>query len=527
MLNKMDIVQSLEAQEYLSKNQIKREMIELLQKIGSGTMTSTAYDTAWIARLFQNPRLAPLAEQALSWLRKNQLPDGSWGTAVPVYHHDRVICTLISLIALAERGHQQDQKRIQLGIQALKLHQSKLDKDLAGETIAFEMLIPTLYKELVELDLIAVKEVKVIKEIVTEREEKLARSPGNMISRQVTMAFSSEMAGSDGQRILNKSELQEENGSIAHSPSATAYFLRHVSPNNQKAIAYLEENFSENGAPNVAPFDLFEAAWTLWNFSLPNIDDQKMQALCRPHLDFLQKNWDQEIGIGHASGYTPKDGDDTGFIFEVLTRFDRQPNVDPIFHYEKENHFKCFALESNPSISTNIHILGALRHAGYPLTAPPIQKLLNFLQEHQHDEGYWIDKWHISPYYATSHMIITCIDYCDEVAAKAIDWLLNSQNADGSWGIYQGTAEETAYSLQALLICKRHGHLIPENIIQNGATWLKTHQHDSFPPLWIGKCLYSPLYVVSATILSTLYLHAQELQEPETDNLFNLGFFRN
>ena len=88
---------------------LREEVRKLLQKIGPGQMMNTAYDTAWIARLGEIGE--PIGELALEWLRENQLPDGSWGAEEPLYYHDRVICTLAAMNALARRGRVQDRKR--------------------------------------------------------------------------------------------------------------------------------------------------------------------------------------------------------------------------------------------------------------------------------------------------------------------------------------------------------------------------------------------------------------------------------
>ncbi len=88
-------------------------------------------------------------------------------------------------------------------------------------------------------------------------------------------------------------------------------------------------------------------------------------------------------------------------------------------------------------------------------------------------------------------------------------WILETQNEDGSWGYYIPTAEETAYCLQALVIWKRSGHPVPDEVLQRGAGWLTAHMDDPLPPLWIGKCLYCPVYVVRSAILSALMLVAQ------------------
>ena len=90
---------------------LTEEIRRLLVNLGGpGKMASVAYDTAWAARLTELDE--PMGERALEWLRAHQLPDGSWGASEPRYYHDRVICTLSAMIALARYGCAQDRARL-------------------------------------------------------------------------------------------------------------------------------------------------------------------------------------------------------------------------------------------------------------------------------------------------------------------------------------------------------------------------------------------------------------------------------
>src|SRR5688500_19239474 len=90
-----------------------------------------------------------------------------------------------------------------------------------------------------------------------------------MISRHVTIAFSAEMAGIDGKHMLDLENLQESNGSVGLSPSATAYFATYIKRGDEASLKYLRSIAKpDGGLPKVAPFDVVEIAWSLWNLSL-------------------------------------------------------------------------------------------------------------------------------------------------------------------------------------------------------------------------------------------------------------------
>jgi halimadienyl-diphosphate synthase len=490
------------------------EIKELLKQIGPGRMSSTAYDTAWVARLGEIDPV--LSNRAMEWICDNQLRDGSWGARDIYYYHDRVICTLAAMIALNYRGRRMhDKTQIERGLEALEKVTSGATEGLAsdpnGATVGFEMIVPTLVTEAEKLGIIKQQGDRILGRMSQMRLKKIEKLAGIKISRLVTPAFSSEMAGLDGQAMLDVENLQESNGSVGNSPSATAYMALYLKQNDSASINYLHKWISSSGGtPDVAPFDIFEPAWILWNISLLSTLDEKWVSLFQPHLDYLYSHWHDENGIGHASEYTPKDSDDTGLVFELLSRFNYKVDIKSVLHYEEAAYFRCFALESNPSVSANIHVLGALRQAGFDHNHPSVQKVLGFLNSTQLETGSFLDKWHASPYYATSHAIIACQGYDNDLCQKGIEWITQNQNEDGSWGHYKPTAEETAYAIQALCIWKRSKKSVTSDSIQRGIDWLTQHADAPYEPLWIGKALYCPELVVRSAILSALELAKEE-----------------
>jgi len=482
---------------------------QLIAEIGPGHMASTAYDTAWAARLGEiDPEIS---NRSLAWLVENQLPDGSWGAPAPFYYHDRVLSTLAAMIALTYRGRREhDKTQIEKGRLALERivgnATAGLQADPNGATVGFEMIAPILTQEAESPGLIKNQRDRILGRLSQLRAKKLAYLQGKMINRHVTMAFSAEMAGSDGQHMLDIENLQESNGSVGVSPSATAYFATYIRPGDPPSLNYLRKVTNpDGGMPNVAPFDVFEIAWTLWNLSL--IPGLGYADKLKPHLEFLSNAWEPKHGIGFAAGYSVKDSDDTGLVYDTLLRYGIEKDLASVLAYEEEDHFRCFDLEANPSISANIHVLGALIQAGLDKQNSSVQKVLGFLRRTRDRQfPFWADKWHSSPYYATAHAIIACAGVENDLVAESVEWILKTQNRNGSWGTYLPTAEETAYALQALWVWDQKAGRIPRGALLNGARWLKENLDLPYPPLWIGKCLYSPQMVVRSAIVSALTL---------------------
>ncbi|PKN91763.1 MAG: cyclase [Chloroflexi bacterium HGW-Chloroflexi-6] len=484
---------------------------QLLGEIGPGRMSNTVYDTAWVAMLGEVDW--ELSNSALEWLSSKQLPDGSWGNNSLSYYHDRLICTLTAMLALFKRGRRAyDQRQVEYGKNAIEKIVSNATSSLAadpyGATVGFELIVPTLTAEAEAIGLIPSQQGRILGRLQHQRARKLSMLSGRKISRFITVAHSSEMVGSDGMHLLDIENLQEANGSIGYSPSATAFFALKVKPGDPAALGYLNSIKRDGGVPNVAPIDVFECAWTLWNLSLTGQVNDLDLTLVQKHLKFLFDNWSDRTGVGFAANYSAHDGDDTGLVFDVLKRFGYQPSLSAMLTYEESDSFRCFALEANPSVSANIHALGALRQAGLSIEHAAVQKILRFLASRGHSNTFWADKWHISPYYATSHLIITCAGFADEFAVKAVNWMCETQKSNGSWGYYMSTTEETAYCLQALAIWEKSGGKVPKPVLERGAKWLTENMDMPYPALWIGKCLYSPDLVIRSSIISALMLTA-------------------
>ncbi|MBK7317183.1 cyclase [Candidatus Villigracilis affinis] len=487
-----------------------RTMIELLRDMSLGTMSNTAYDTAWVARLGDIDH--DMSSHALEWIGENQLHDGSWGARNVYYYHDRVVSTLSAMIALTHQGRRaRDKKQIENGLLALEQITDNATQGLSsapsGPTVGFELIAPTLVAEAEKLGIIKQQGDRILGRLKKLREIKMAKLAGLKINRHITAVFSAEMAGTDSTNLLDIDHLQEPNGSVGCSPSSTAYFARYLKPGDEKALNYLKSISKDGGVPNFAPFDIFERCWVLWNLSLLDNFKPEETALIESHMDYLSQRWVPKTGIGFASDCAMYDSDDTSVTQRVLLRFGREADIESILSYEEEKYFRCVQHEASPSVGVNIHILGALKLAGFDRDHPSIQKILNFLRETRNEGGYWFDKWHVSPYYITSHVVIECLEYDLQLCQGAIDWILKNQSANGAWGYFGfPTAEETAFCLQALKIWRRNGNPVPEGRIEMASMWLSENAKPPYPWMWIAKTLYYPELIIQSSIMTALAL---------------------
>jgi halimadienyl-diphosphate synthase len=323
----------------------------------------------------------------------------------------------------------------------------------------------------------------------------------------------------------------EADGIFALSPAATAALIARSTRLREPFLAGLEHLALRGRGtfPAFCPFPFFERALATFSLlkaglSLPFSQKQAMgvylQACIRPG------------GVGPAECFLP-DGDDTGLVLTVLSELGVTCDLAPLRCYEEALGFRCYEREQTASVSTNAHILEALNSSLARTSSSKetvwiqkaAEKCTSYLLTQQRTNGTWGDKWHASPYYATS-CSVQALQYSrskETIAARdrAIEWVLQTQREDGSWGIWFGTLEKTAYALTILAQAKLDVH--PERINQRkeqGRQFLIQHLDASAEdrvrtPLWHDKELYEPRRVTRAAVLGALYQNTRELETGE------------
>jgi hypothetical protein len=267
---------------------------------------------------------------------------------------------------------------------------------------------------------------------------------------------------------------------------------------------------NNGGAATKTSIEVIERAWPLWNYKYAGIADEGIAALAQPLLANLRSSWRPGQGIAMIDTFLVPDGDHTGIVTELLVHAGYAPDLEALFRYEEETHFRCYALENDVSLSANIHVLGALHQLGLSPDHRAVDKIVKLLYRERNAQNFWIDKWHSSPYYPTSLVVMVGAGYLNDLAEDAVKWIANSQNSDGSWGYFLPTAEETAYCLQALLTWHQKVEPVSRTLLARAAAWLSEHAAPPYTPLWISKCLYTPTLVVQSAVISALEQYRAE-----------------
>ncbi|WP_245592573.1 prenyltransferase/squalene oxidase repeat-containing protein [Actinomadura rifamycini] len=314
----------------------------------------------------------------------------------------------------------------------------------------------------------------------------------------------------------------EPTGTIGASPAATAAWLGHgpVEPSSP-ARWYLETVVAEHGGPVPCGFPLtvFERGWVLaW---LARAD---VPFAVPPELVLSLTTPLGPLGTSAADGL-PADADTTSGALYALALLGAPHPPDALHAYELDAHFCTWQGEDGASITTNAHVLeafgqylaargDALDGADAARYAASARKAARWLRGQQAPDGSWLDRWHASPFYATACAAVALAGFggpeSGGAVAAARRWVLDAQREDGSWGHWEGTAEETAYAVQLLLLTggipdtgtlRAVGRACPLLLRS-----LAAPDDDAEPAMWHDKDLYRPAAIVRAAVISALAL---------------------
>ncbi|UUN26328.1 hypothetical protein [Streptomyces sp. FIT100] len=470
-----------------------------------GRSSPSLYETA---RLLSLASWLPGHAARLRYVLKEQRPDGLWGgpggyALVPslsavealltVVRRDRAAGTA-SVVGAAARG-----LRAVAGL--LRRHPVATLPD----TAAVEMIVPGLTED-IEGHMRALRTepldglapVELPSNVDALAFDRVRRRLAAGASPPRALLFSLEVLGEAAASAVDS--LAPADRSMCAAPSAMAAWLR--VRHDPVMRSRLETLAAAGPVPIAASLSVFERSWVLaWLLGAGvrvSPTDVVVQAL-EDALDPASTSAGEDL---------PPDGDVTPAILHALALVERPQALDALRRFATPTHFACYPGERTPSATVNAHALEALGsssvNAGWRESAAG--KVTTWLTGQQRAGGYWEDKWHASPYYATVCCTLALHRYGGPQAQAAVRraraWVTNAQRSDGGWGIWGSTPEETSYAVRILLAT---GH--PASAAsRRGAGFLRATEDVPHRPLWHAKELYTPGTIVDASVLAALHL---------------------
>ncbi|GLW33545.1 hypothetical protein Areg01_64830 [Actinoplanes regularis] len=458
------------------------------------------YDTARVLSLWsRRPHglSGRLRDAAAGALTAGQNTDGSWGYPHAAVTY-RLASTMAVVAALSELGLTAPAAR---GLEFLARHVDQFAPERQPDTVAVELIQPDLLESLVAGGAAALAPALNQQRAWLVRLHELRRRAVAGEKLPLPIWHSLEVLGP---AAIGLPELSS--GAMTCSPAATAALLAWSPEPPAEAVAFLTAEASRYGGgwPPVAPVQFFEGAWVVGAMA-------QGEAPIEPGLAARVREWlasslRPEGAIpGHG---LPPDADDTARVLYALRHLGATPDVSLLDRYRQEDRYTTFSVERTASISTNAHVLRTVRGDEQRSAAARA-----YLLSTQNEDGFWSDKWHASPYYATSASVLALAGdpAAEGRVRRAAAWLADSQRPDGSWGVWHGTYEETAYAVRALLVA---GTPETDDVLRRGAAHLAEGVRAGLPaegraPLWHGKELYEPWRIASGYIFSAVHACAR------------------
>lgn len=505
-------------------DKLKKFNRDIQQELGKGQVLPVLYDTAFLALVPSLDLKSPAFPQVLSSLDE-------WQKSLvrkPVagnHHSQSELLNILSLLLVRLKWQKENTpyliKQLLDNAEALcpKILQEKY------QTIGFELLFPMLIQEIKNLG----QELpQPLSDLLTsylpiqQAKLKKIKEVQQNIGEHQPMAwwFSLECLGDifgQNQNITLNSNLLNDKGHVAGSPAATAYFLarnRYQGQDFPGALHYLNRALCEHngftGLGHVFPIDEFELSYCAnFLYEAGMKKDSPAQSVIIKRL-YHQWNKRNGLGVGYSSEFVLTEPDETACAIRALklSGFDKVSSKILLKHYN--NHYiETFLAEHQPSITTNLHGLYALKlDKEDSEVASAITNIMTWLKSQtQKDSPIFEDKWHASPFYPISRAVIVLSDLDDVVAYRCVKWLLDQQKEDGGFGKLQSTMEETALTSLSLCYWFKNTQHIPINIkekLTKAFEFLLERNENFEPPLWMGKVLYHPKIVVKTIVISAL-----------------------
>lgn len=490
-----------------------------------GSVRASLYETARVVSLA--PGL-PGHGPRVTWLLEQQMKDGSWGEGPTPYRLLPTLSAVEALLSAVRSDTSSGTGREQLAAAAAAGLAAVRNLPPAGpwpDTAAIEILVPSLIAQINEH--LGQHTIEVIPSLGPWSRGARLDVPHRFARRQEQVAQRCRSHGVPFKllhtfegvfRHVPQGAVPASHGLLGSSPAATAAWLATTpaSGQSEKAVTELRAVARRYGGlfPEAAPLKAVERLWVAAALAGPGLP---------PACGASVRAWIHDIydaaGVRGAPGLMP-DADDTAMAVLVAALAGEPRDLAPLDTFWSATHFDCYVGEDTGSVTANAHALQALHAYAQrcPAEGAPrwhrMDLVADWLLDQQQTDGAWTDKWHASPYYATERCVTALARRGGPAAHTAVrsaaDWVVTTQRDDGSWGVWSGTAEETAYAVKILLAAQAVFHLpgadralSSAEAVLEAASRATGHRH---PALWHDKTLYAPHAMIQAEVMAALQL---------------------
>ncbi|MCP5467867.1 MAG: hypothetical protein H7A32_01185 [Deltaproteobacteria bacterium] len=480
------------------KKRVEKELVSLIKDLGKdgGFLSPSIYDTCQYLRFMPPQDPMPTVE----WLLEQQQADGGWGNInMPL---SRDVPTVAAILALDpyQNHFARIKKAQQEGLNFIKTQKKfwqQIDEDEL--MVGVEIILPKLLHEAKGKNILLDDEHYEILMMSREKKLKLVEQLGPCPGTPI--AFSWEAFD-----FLPDPLWFDASGSVGSSPAATIAWLKkaelipELKEYVEQARSFLQqaEKSTHYLSPRLLPF-----AWPVHHFEIIFSLFPMIQAgldkidLLFPLIQNKSKLLFSEIsknGFGHNPFFISGDVDDTAEGLEILSHLGFPVDKNILKVFIKDEKIFTYPGELHASSSATAHAI----HAMPNLEINPTP-FYDFLYSFQREDGCWKDKWHISEFYSTSHALIALKKESSIAFDKGFNFLINSQNENGSWGSSsQSTYIETSYVILSLLELKTALPDLAKELnpaLEKGFDFMLNNFHskksDTYPKQWVGKELFS------------------------------------
>lgn len=365
-------------------------------KYGTGSMTCSIYDTAWVSMIAKpaNGQKRWLFPSSFQYLLDHQQHDGGWKTNSSDI--DGILNSLASLLAFCrhianpyqlEAGLADLRYRKTRAIYFLEISFSYWDVESTATHPGFQPLVAKLLyllqQEGIQFSFPGKELFLQIKE--NKRQDYSEAALYGSVRTAATCSLEGRVGDIDFDRIAQHKIC----GSMMASPASTAAYLMNCSTWDDEAEAYLShivsvgDRKSTGGVPTKFPTTVFEVtglvAILLENgFSQKDLGTRTLKSTA----EFLQDCLQLESGVTGFAPYVESDADNTAKAISALCLLGKTASPQGlIICYETREYFKTYTQDRSPSFRTNCHVLKALLDLlpNNSEQMPQIEKVVNFL----------------------------------------------------------------------------------------------------------------------------------------------------